>query len=79
MSYAQIFDCARELVPPISALFKGQLFKRQCHLYEDCNHGISLVAQWLGVRLPMQETRVRALVWEDPTCRGATKPVRLNC
>ena len=26
----------------------------------------------------MQGTRVRALVWEDPTCRGATKPVRQN-
>ena len=24
------------------------------------------------------ETRVRALVREDPTCRGATKPVRHN-
>ena len=35
----------------------------------------SLVAQWLGVCLPMQGTRVRALVWEDPTCRGAAKPV----
>ena len=23
----------------------------------------------------MQGTRVRALVWEDPTCRGATRPV----
>ncbi|KAJ8777643.1 hypothetical protein J1605_014296 [Eschrichtius robustus] len=23
----------------------------------------------------MQGTRVQALVWEDPTCRGATKPV----
>uniref|UniRef100_A0A8C6BWH4 Keratin 35 n=1 Tax=Monodon monoceros TaxID=40151 RepID=A0A8C6BWH4_MONMO len=31
--------------------------------------------QWLGVCLPMQGTRVRALVWEDPTCRGATGPV----
>ena len=37
--------------------------------------GASLVAQWLRVCLPMQGTRVRALVWEDPTCRGATKPV----
>ena len=37
--------------------------------------GASLVAQWLGICLPMQGTRVRALVWEDPTCRGATKPV----
>ena len=35
----------------------------------------SLVAQWLRVRLLMQGTRVRALVWEDPTCRGATGPV----
>ena len=38
----------------------------------------SLVAQWLRVCLPMQGTRVRALVWEDPTCRGATEPVRHN-
>ena len=38
----------------------------------------SLVAQWLGVCLPVQGTRVRALVWEDPTCRGATKPVSHN-
>ena len=40
--------------------------------------GTSLVTQWLRIRLPMQGTRVRALVWEDPTCRGATKPVRHN-
>ena len=37
--------------------------------------GASLVAQWLIVCLPMQGTRVRALVWEDPTCRGAAGPV----
>ena len=35
----------------------------------------SLVAQWLRIHLPMQGTRVRALVREDPTCRGATEPV----
>ena len=40
--------------------------------------GASLVAQRLGVCLPMQGTRVRALVWEDPTCRGATGPVSHN-
>ena len=40
--------------------------------------GASLVAQWLRIRLPMQGTRVQALVREDPTCRGATKPVRHN-
>ena len=37
--------------------------------------GASLVAQWLRICLLMQGTRVRALVWEDPTCRGATRPV----
>ena len=40
--------------------------------------GASLVAQWLRVCLPMQGTRVRALVWEDPTCCGATRPVSHN-
>ena len=39
----------------------------------------SLVAQWLRVCLPMQGTWVRALVWEDPTCRGAAGPVSHNC
>ena len=38
----------------------------------------SLVAQWLRIHLPMQGTLVRALVQEDPTCRGATKPMRCN-
>ena len=37
--------------------------------------GTSLVAQWLRILLAMQGTQVRALVWEDPTCRRATKPV----
>ncbi|KAJ8776411.1 hypothetical protein J1605_015526 [Eschrichtius robustus] len=43
------------------------------------NIGASLVAQWLGVCLLMQGTRVRALVWEDPTRRGAAGPVSHNC
>ena len=38
----------------------------------------SLVAQWLRIRLPVQGTRVRALVWEDPTCCRATRPVSHN-
>ena len=41
--------------------------------------GASLVAQWLRVHLPLQEARVQSLVWEDLTCRRATKPVRHNC
>ena len=44
---------------------------------ESCTRA-SLVAQRLRICLPMQGTRVRALVWEDPTCRGATRPVSHN-
>ena len=40
--------------------------------------GTSLVAQWLRIRPPKQGTRVRALVWQDPTCGRATKPLRHN-
>ena len=40
--------------------------------------GASLVAQWLRICLLMQGARVRALVWEDPTCHGATRPVSHN-
>ena len=43
------------------------------------NAGASLVAQWLRICLLMQGTRVRALVWEDPTCHGAAGPVSHNC
>ena len=40
--------------------------------------GTSLVAQWLRICLPIQGTRVRSLVWEDPTCHIATKPMCHN-
>ena len=33
------------------------------------------MVQWLRVCLPVQGTRVRALVWEDPTCRRAAGPL----
>ena len=38
----------------------------------------SLVAQWLRIHLPVPGTQVRALVREDATCHGATKPVSHN-
>ena len=40
--------------------------------------GASLVAQWLRIHLPMQGTQVWTVVREDPTCHGATKPMRHN-
>ena len=35
----------------------------------------SLVVQWLEIYLPM---RIRSLVWKDPTCHRAAKPVPHN-
>ena len=46
--------------------------------YNLSTFGTSLVVQWLRIRLPTQGTQVRALVGEDPTCRGAAKPVHHN-
>ena len=53
-------------------------FAYQINKQKKKGFGASLVAQWLRICLPMQGTRVRALVWEDPTCRGATGPVSHN-
>ena len=47
-------------------------------LKKKIHYRASLVAQWLRIRLPMQGTRVRALVQEDPACHGATKPAGHN-
>ena len=38
----------------------------------------SLAAQWSRIRVPVQETRARALILEDPICHAATKPLRHN-
>ena len=40
--------------------------------------GASLVAQWLRICLPMQETRVWSLVREDPMCCWTTKSMCHN-
>ena len=55
------------------------LLSQICHWIKKIIQGASLVAQWLRICLLMQGTRVRALVWEDPTWRGATRPVSHNC
>ena len=34
------------------------------------------MVQWVRICLPTQGTQVQSLVWEDPTCCGATKPMR---
>ena len=41
---------------------------------KDPSLGTSLVAQWLGILLPLQRTQVGPLIQEDPTECRATKP-----
>ena len=43
-------------------------------LIKEFQGGTALVVQWLRIHLPMHETRVRSLVWEDPTGLEAAKP-----
>ena len=66
----------------ISKIYKQLMYLNIKKTPEEPNQkmgrGASLVAQWLRICLPMQGTRVRALVWEDPTYRGATRPVSHN-
>ena len=45
------------------------------YLWNENGGGASLVAQRWRIPLPVQETRVRSLGQEDPTCPGATRPV----
>ena len=73
-----IFVTLFELKKKIPQGLRGKEYTNQFSL-QSKGAGASLVAQWLRICLPMQETRVRALVWEDPTCCGATRPVSHNC
>ena len=66
-----------EMINWYSLVSKGELISDDFY-FKIIWIGISLVAQWLRIRLPIQGTRVRAPVWEDPTCCGATKPVHHN-
>ena len=61
-------------------MFKKKSKKRKIQIkvviYKKKKKGVlrtSLAAQWLRICLPVQGTWVRALVLEDPTCRGTTK------
>ena len=49
-----------------------------CQLHLNKDGKSSLVAQWLEIGLPMQNTWVRSLVGEDYTCRGVAKPSHHN-
>ena len=69
------------LVSHISQLLLGYAEltdKSQWFIIIKDNFRTSLVVQRLRIHLPMQGLQVRALVREDPTCRGATEAVRHN-
>ncbi|KAJ8781362.1 hypothetical protein J1605_011346 [Eschrichtius robustus] len=68
---------APQLLSLRSGVCKPQLLS-PCATTNEARFRASLVAQWLRICLPTQGTRVRALAREDPTCRGATKPVHHN-
>ena len=66
--------------PSITQVYR-KLFKntsRNASMPQHNRHGDSPGGAVVRIHLPMQGTQVRALVWEDPTCHGATKPVCHN-
>ena len=71
LTISQSENCAQADLVPCDTPSLTWLLKVLCR-------GASLVAQWLRICLLMQGTRVRALVWEDPTCHGAAGPVSHN-
>ena len=62
----------------LSSIFSDHNAMRSEVNYKTKTVGNSLVAQWIRTRMPMQGTWVQALVQEDPTCHGATKPTYHN-
>ena len=72
--------CELSVLPRVEALSTRVDSSDSCQLDRCEEHQVwaSLVVQWLGACLSMQGTQVRALVWENPTCRGATRPVSHN-
>ena len=90
---AEMPDCGQLGSLKKASTLMSNIHQDLCFLYMVCSRakgsgegeqrkrtgmGTSLVVQWLRIRLPVQGTWVRALVQEDPMCRGATKPVRHN-
>ena len=83
LSWVALVSVEQAYRPQCHTSFKGDVTDTAggiviCDRFKKTKTGASLVAQWLRICLLMQGTRVRALVWEDPTCRGAAGPVSHN-
>ena len=76
--YKQLYANKRDNLEEMDKFLEMHNLPKLNHEEIENMNRASLVAQWLGICLPMQGTWVRALVWEDPTCRGATGPVSRN-
>ena len=74
----KFYQIALDQIPSVHKEMRIKIMQNIGVTFIKTGQGASLVAQWLRICLPMRGTRVRALVWEDPTYRGATKPVRHN-
>ena len=48
--------------------------ERKKAILKNDHYGTSLVIQWIGVCLPMQEAGLPSLVQEDPSCPRQLKP-----
>lgn len=64
------------------AQYKMRIGRSLIKNYEEFQDRTSLLVQWVRVCLPMQGTRIRFLVWEDPnfswrlsSCPTTTGPV----
>ena len=55
-----------------------EMMQKSLSYQQKCHNQTSLVVQWLRICLPMQETWVWSLAWEDSTYHGTTKPVCYN-
>ena len=67
-------DSSMNVEVKVTDLLQGRKFK-----YKSAFLGfLGGMAQWWRIHLPVQETQVRSLVWEDPTGRGSIKPVCHN-
>ena len=71
----KIFSTGKGKIPSQHPIPHPAFSTLEIYITEKKGGGASLVAQWLRIRLPMQGTWVRALVREDATCHGATKPM----
>ena len=59
----------------LAASVRGTDLDKESHFFFFLIKKFVLGAQRSRICLPRQGTQVRSLIWEDPPCLGATKPM----